>query len=1077
MYRSETGNPPEAFDEVDEEGGEVAVTDESSPVDGSSVTVPEGALDSEQPVVISVSSDYFGSPDGRVPVGPAVDIEIGPGASLSADVTITIQFSERLVEFFRKNDVDVEVWKYDGGWINVPNATITQPGSVSVQTDSLSPFQAWLEFPEDLLLDTLVGGEDGCIEYTPDQNLSHVNTVTTGPNQMIGGKFGNIYYVEYDGRAIDVFTYGLNARIVGDSPHPEVPVIPERGWYTGIAEGVDGQNNLSLYFGTDPWGISIPQPPGGVAWKGGLINKIDLVTRDFERIAGVTSEPYFDPGSDGVPATEVLLGVASGIAVDGDDIYFTESNVSYPDPFFGLPVVYSKVRRIDSSGIVHTVAGVGEAGFDPDIVVQQALDVKLYAPTHPIVVTLKDGKKLLFFIDKGNHRVRAVNISGETIELGSLTILDGQIVTVMGNIFYHPSEQPTDCSDLHVGLGFFTTLVHPVGLAYAEDILFVSDSCHRVLAMSLYNFYTTTVAGVAGDAGFNNDGFAGINSRLNYPKGLVFDPDYEHLYIADNKNLRIRKLHFGESDSEVLDWLDSNPTVANEMVWEGACGDISYNDWPSYMKNGLRFTYQRSKDWHTSGMTGPDPLKMNAPPNNIYPDDYIRPCVPSGEPGSTVVTKLSTYDAWKIYLSHSAWSLFVEIQGLVPWSVVDFKYEESLESLFDSTRMFNRTGNYLYMGYEIDSWELGNILPTAPTRIYEKLGRYLDSSSDMSAVFGILEWSKDNIKAFHSCSWGNLINHFDYEGFPPVEKMIDGTVCNLQYCSPGQQCPNPCRWEYRCLVSDEVTHFSSGCGSSSGLMRLTLWTVNVPSIILGAMPIPEGRAGHKQLHFPELELFLPDGGAYLVHGDDPYSIIFEHNVEPTGLPDPSYVDTPLSIAELLVDNDTYYNWFGVDDRQMCKWMYQANVGRNMQEVGIRNKTNYALKTFCWDLHYNNNSDFHSTIDVLSYDDCKTSCFCRKLLIDYLHIRPVVDMPEEYRSSICEEYYSDYNIIPIIDDWPTYIEELKTKIMDVSGCNLTGCDLLTACDLVWYELEPPQNNPVDTPGSLDFYDILCKLSFP
>jgi hypothetical protein len=68
-------------------------------------------------------------------------------------------------------------------------------------------------------------------------------------------------------------------------------------------------------------------------------------------IAGTGVAGY---NGDGIPATSAQVNVVSGIAVDDTgNVYFVDG-------------VNLRIRKIDTSGIIHTIAGTGVSGYSPD---------------------------------------------------------------------------------------------------------------------------------------------------------------------------------------------------------------------------------------------------------------------------------------------------------------------------------------------------------------------------------------------------------------------------------------------------------------------------------------------------------------------------------------------------------------------------------------------------------------------------------------------------------------------------------------------------------------------------------------
>ena len=97
---------------------------------------------------------------------------------------------------------------------------------------------------------------------------------------------------------------------------------------------------------------------------------------------------------DGIPATQAELNFPAGLAVDSlGNVYIAE--------WFG-----PRVRKVDTSGIISTVAGNGASGFNGDGI--PATAASLFEPTDVAL----DGAGNLYISDWINFRIRVVDNSG-----------------------------------------------------------------------------------------------------------------------------------------------------------------------------------------------------------------------------------------------------------------------------------------------------------------------------------------------------------------------------------------------------------------------------------------------------------------------------------------------------------------------------------------------------------------------------------------------------------------------------------------------------------------------------------------
>ena len=216
-------------------------------------------------------------------------------------------------------------------------------------------------------------------------------------------------------------------------------------------------------------------------------------------VAGTGERGY---GGDGGPAVEARLNGPRGVAVDGSgNLYIADSG-------------NHRIRRLEASGIITTVAGNGERGFGGDG--GAAVEAQLYLPLGVAV----DGSGALYIADTFNRRIRRVDRSGT-------------ITTVAGNggIGYGRGGGPAVRTSLNVPLG---VAVDGSGNLYIAE----SDQnrIHRVDASGII----TTVAGT-GEGGGGGDGGRAVEARLNSPISVAVDRA-GNLYIAEYSNHRIRRV-------------------------------------------------------------------------------------------------------------------------------------------------------------------------------------------------------------------------------------------------------------------------------------------------------------------------------------------------------------------------------------------------------------------------------------------------------------------------------------------------------------------------------------------------------
>lgn len=202
------------------------------------------------------------------------------------------------------------------------------------------------------------------------------------------------------------------------------------------------------------------------------------------------------------PEVEIPMNGPTAVAVDADGSLYVADRLN------------NRVRRIDRSGAVTTVAGSGRKHYDGDggPAIKAALN-------EPDGVAL-DSKGNLYIIDSRNLRIRRVDPSGT-------------IATVAG------TGDPGDGGD--GGPATEAQLLYPQGLAIdSDDNLYNADTENGRVRRIDHSGTITTFAGI-GDGHFGGDGSPAVRARLDNPTGLAVGPK-GNLYIADTENHRIRRI-------------------------------------------------------------------------------------------------------------------------------------------------------------------------------------------------------------------------------------------------------------------------------------------------------------------------------------------------------------------------------------------------------------------------------------------------------------------------------------------------------------------------------------------------------
>jgi hypothetical protein len=215
-------------------------------------------------------------------------------------------------------------------------------------------------------------------------------------------------------------------------------------------------------------------------------------------VAGTQDSGY---DGDGGPALQAKLTTPFGVLPTNDggfDLADVDANV---------------VRRVDTDGIIHTVAGTGVRGYSGDGGL--ATLAQLNAPTRLRVGP--DGG--VYFCDTNNHAIRRIDTAGV------ITTIAGT-----GSLGYSGDTGAATAAQLNL----------PYDLRFAPNgDLYIADNGNSVIRRIDTHGTITTVAGST--AGFSGDGGDVKSAQLNRPSGLNFDAAGS-LWIADTFNQRVRRV-------------------------------------------------------------------------------------------------------------------------------------------------------------------------------------------------------------------------------------------------------------------------------------------------------------------------------------------------------------------------------------------------------------------------------------------------------------------------------------------------------------------------------------------------------
>ncbi|MFI5112212.1 MAG: choice-of-anchor D domain-containing protein [Terriglobales bacterium] len=300
------------------------------------------------------------------------------------------------------------------------------------------------------------------------------------------------------------YSFGLEGTGVG----PALAFTP--GIITTVAGGGSG-----CFGQTDSVGDGCPATSAEITYPLGLavdsagnlyiadeanyrIRKVDA-SGFITKVAGNGTPGY---SGDGGPATSAGLNLPFGVAVDSAGNLYIADRDNY------------RIRKVDASGIITTVAGNGSYGYNGDNIA--ATSAELRRPEGVAV----DSAGNVYIADTFNFRIRKVDASG------TITTVAGK-----GTRGYSGDGGPATSAELYTPAG--------VAVDSARNLYIADSNSSRVRKVDASGTITT-VAG-NGSFGYNGDNIAAASAELSFPLAVAVD-SAGNLYIADQGNNRIRKV-------------------------------------------------------------------------------------------------------------------------------------------------------------------------------------------------------------------------------------------------------------------------------------------------------------------------------------------------------------------------------------------------------------------------------------------------------------------------------------------------------------------------------------------------------
>ena len=235
------------------------------------------------------------------------------------------------------------------------------------------------------------------------------------------------------------------------------------------------------------------------------IFRVEGSTGAMTRVAGNGTSGF---SGDGGPATDAQLKSPQGVHVDVFGVIYIADTEN------------QRIRKVDLSGTISTIAGTGIGGFEGDA--GAATAAKLKKPRGVAV----DSQRNIYIADTDNHCIRKIDTSG------IITTVAG----IGGQAGYSGNNGPATEAKLDKPIGVFVD--------NSENIYIADTNNHRIRKVDGSGTITT----IAGCGGYNllfcwytGSGAPATSTRLQTPCGVYVDTTSGTIYIGDTYGNRIRR--------------------------------------------------------------------------------------------------------------------------------------------------------------------------------------------------------------------------------------------------------------------------------------------------------------------------------------------------------------------------------------------------------------------------------------------------------------------------------------------------------------------------------------------------------
>ena len=342
-------------------------------------------------------------------------------------------------------------------------------------------------------IETIVG--NGTRLISGDGGAASLATVSRSINSIVEDKWGNVYFTDSAYiRKID--TNGIITRYAGSGRYIDT--------FNGYGIPATDANISPTHINVDNF--------GNLIFNNGYQSVVSIITTDgiINRLIG---NGRSDVSPDGASGTNISIGGANIVRIDlHGNLYFAEGS-------------NGRIRKINSSGVISTIAGKDTAGYSGDG--GPATNAKFGTYVKDLVI---DSSGNIIIHDWDNSRFRKISHDGIVTTIGGHG--DCSSTTFIDRMDGHPA------TDAIIGCSNSFMAIDKYGNIYYTEAF--SDKVRKIDTGGIVH----TLINKNAIRGFSGDGGPATAAAMHQPCALGVSSNGSELWVADLLNYRIRKVTY-----------------------------------------------------------------------------------------------------------------------------------------------------------------------------------------------------------------------------------------------------------------------------------------------------------------------------------------------------------------------------------------------------------------------------------------------------------------------------------------------------------------------------------------------------